>query len=73
MGKSKEQKVFEYMVRHGSITQKEAIDNFASYRLSAIIFKLRKKHTIITENEPNKGGRGTHARYHLIEEGEDHV
>ena len=72
MKKSKEQKVFEYMVRHGSITQKEAIDNFASYRLSAIIFKLRKKHTIITENEPNKG-HGTHARYFLIEEGEDDV
>lgn len=72
MGKSQEQKILQYLIKHGSITQKEAVDHFDCYRLSARIAELRRTYKIITKFEPNKG-HGTHARYFLIEEGEDDV
>lgn len=39
---TKIKKVREYLLTGRSITQKEAIEMFAAYRLSSIIFKLRE-------------------------------
>lgn len=72
MGKTQEEKILRYMKEHGSITQREAAKRFECYRLSARIYNLRKNHNITKKFEPNKG-HGTHARYFLIEEGEDDV
>ena len=40
---SKKEKVLLYMKTYGSITQKDAIDLFNAYRLSAIIHDLKHK------------------------------
>tara|TARA_Y100000593_G_scaffold47704_1_gene90338 strand:- start:265 stop:474 length:210 start_codon:yes stop_codon:yes gene_type:complete len=60
---SKKQKVLLYMQTYGSITQKDAIDLFNAYRLSAIIYDLKHKdgHDITTTLE----GKSKHARYTL--------
>lgn len=49
-----------------SITQVDAIRLFRCYRLSAIIKRLRNQgYEILTYNERNSSGTGTHARYEL--------
>ena len=61
----------EYMEEHGSITQREAVNEFNCYRLSARINDLRKTGlNIETKNERNKNNSGTHARYFLIKDGD---
>ena len=35
-------RVLQYLKEHGSITSKEAFDEFGETRLSAVIFELRK-------------------------------
>ena len=53
---SKKQKVLLYMKTYGSITPKDAIDLFKAYRLSAIIFDLKKEgHKIDTERKGKSG------------------
>ena len=63
--------VLDYMKRNGSITQKDAINEFGCYRLSGRIYDLRKLgHEIIksTECMPNRYGVSvTYARYRLKE------
>lgn len=58
--------VLQYMIDHGSISQAEAVSEFDIYRLSARIYDLRDLEVnIVTDREPNKTRRGTHARYRL--------
>ena len=65
---SKKNKVLLYMQTYGSITQKDAIDLFNAYRLSAIIHDLKHKdgYTITTKLE----GKSGHGRYTLNEQTE---
>ena len=62
---SKKEKVLLYMKTYGSITQKDAIELFNAYRLSAIIHDLKHKdgHNITTKLE----GKSGHGRYTLNE------
>ena len=65
---SKKDKVLLYMKTYGSITQKDAIDLFNAYRLSAIIHDLKHKggYDITTALE----GKSGHGRYTLNEKNE---
>jgi len=60
------EKILAYMQKGKGITQKEAVELFGCYRLSARIADLRKDYAIVTKTESNKG-RGYHARYFLAE------
>ncbi|WOE31017.1 MULTISPECIES: helix-turn-helix domain-containing protein [unclassified Acinetobacter] len=58
--------VLEHLKQGRSITQVDAIRLYKCYRLSAIIKRLRNQgHEILTYNERNNSGTGTHARYEL--------
>ncbi len=60
--------VLSHLKQGRSITQVDAIHLFNCYRLSAIIEKLRRQgYDIVTYNERNSSGTGTHARYELKE------
>lgn len=62
------EKVLDYMLRHGSISQREAVQ-FGCYRLSARIHDLREQeYAIKTENKAfvNEYGRGYYAVYSLV-------
>ena len=56
---SQKQQVLEHLKQHKSITPIEALNMYASFRLGAIIFELRKEHYINTElvNTKNKFGK----------------
>lgn len=64
-------KILAYMRQHGSITQREAVEHFNCYRLSARIFELKEQgHSITTEIVPFKGAdgeRSNYAKYTLVE------
>lgn len=54
-----ETRVLNWLQEKGSITQKEAIDEFGAYRLSAIIYNLRQEGyeiNTVTENGKNRWG-----------------
>ena len=58
--------VLAHLKQGRSITQVDAIRLFKCYRLSAVVDKLRKQgFEIVTYNERNSSGKGTHARYEL--------
>lgn len=60
--------VLAHLKQGRSITQADAIKYFNCYRLSAIIKNLRNQgYDIVTYNERNSSGKGTHARYELKE------
>jgi hypothetical protein len=63
------QVIIEHLKKHGSITQKEAIDNYGIMRLGARIWDLKRQgHVISTERETgvNRYGEKTaYARYRL--------
>lgn len=62
-------RVLDYMERHGSITQQEAIEAFSCYRLAAKIFELRKEGYVIeTVRVPfrNEYTDGYYAVYKLV-------
>lgn len=69
MKKTKYGEVKKHLETRRSITQIEAIKYYGAYRLSDIIFKLRKAgYNIITVNESRKDRNGntcTYARYVL--------
>lgn len=68
---SQTQRVLDYMRKHGSISQQEAINAFACYRLAAKIFDLRRDGYIIkTEKKPfrNEYTSGFYAVYSLVGE-----
>ncbi len=61
--------ILEWMIEHGTITQREAADEFNCYRLSARIYDLRDRGAEIeTEMIPTKtkAGHSSYARYRLI-------
>lgn len=60
-------KVLIHLEQGKSLTQREAIELFNCYRLSAVIYNLRRAGYVIeTYTELNDSGIGTHARYELI-------
>lgn len=68
---SQTQRVLDYMRKHGSISQQEAINAFSCYRLAAKIFDLRQDGYIIkTDKVPfrNEYTSGFYAVYRLVGE-----
>lgn len=67
-----EDRVLMWLKTYGSITPKEAYNEIGCYRLSAVIFNLKKDgHPIETERETAKnmwGDKVNYARYVLREE-----
>lgn len=62
------EKILHHLQRGKTITQKQAINKFGCYRLSARIAELRTMgYNIVTEIEKNKGEDGYHAKYRLEE------
>ncbi|WP_343597739.1 helix-turn-helix domain-containing protein [Acinetobacter sp.] len=60
--------VLSHLKQGKTISQAEAIALCDCYRLSAVIDRLRKQgFNILTHNEANLNGKGTHARYELKE------
>ncbi|MEQ1070320.1 helix-turn-helix domain-containing protein [Acinetobacter lwoffii] len=58
--------VLAHLKQGKTLSQAEAIQNFDCYRLSAVIQRLRLAgYDIVTHNERNSSGIGTHARYEL--------
>jgi hypothetical protein len=59
--------ILAYLEKNGSITQKEAIDNFGCYRLPARIGELKERgikfKTYMEEGINRFGTRERHARY----------
>ena len=72
---TQEQKVLNYLKKHGSITSWEAFEHFHITRLSARIYRLRAEgHIIDTVNKTKKNEEGSvtnYAMYKLIEEAKD--
>ena len=67
------QRVLDYLRKHGSITQQDAINAFSCYRLAAKIFDLRQDGYVIkTEKVPfaNDYTNGYYAVYTLVGEGQ---
>lgn len=61
--------ILKYLQTHKrGLSPIDALMKFGCLRLSARIFDLRAMgYDIITEDEPNRDGKGTHARYFLME------
>lgn len=70
--KSKTMDVLNHLKLYGSISQREAVEYYNLYRLSSVIFELRKKgYEIKSEIAPfvsKYGIRSNFAIYHLIGE-----
>lgn len=70
--KSKTQDVLNHLKIYGSISQREAVEYYNLYRLSSVIFELRKRgYEITSELVPFKSKYGissNFANYHLIGE-----
>lgn len=70
--KSKTQDVLNHLKIYGSISQREAVEYYNLYRLSSVIYALRKRgYEITTENVPftsKYGIKSNFANYHLIGE-----
>ena len=66
MNNTQLEQILEHLKQGKSITPIEALEQYGCFRLSAVILKLRKQgYDIVTHNERNKSGIGTHARYEL--------
>ena len=64
---SKTQRILEYLENGKTITDSDAVDLFKAYRLSSIIYNLKKKgYNISTINEINEETKTRYARYKLI-------
>lgn len=67
--KSQCDKILDYMERHGSITQMDAVKEFGCYRLSARIFDLRDSGYAITTTicvgKNREGHTMQYAKYRL--------
>lgn len=72
MEKSKTNDVIMHLLKHGSISQREAVKYYDLYRLSSVIYELRQRGmNIITEKKPfisKYGTKSEFAIYHLIGE-----
>lgn len=62
---NKQEKVLEYLKSHKKgLSQRDAIEKFQAYRLSSIIFRLKKRgYNIITQMEVSKNEDGSHSNY----------
>jgi len=62
--------VLKYLQTHDYITDAIALDNFGAFRLSDIIFRLRKKgydiETIMVDTRNRYNNHTSYARYYLI-------
>lgn len=70
MRKSQKEAVLEYLQNHKSITPLDAIINLGAYRLSAIIFNLKKDgYKIITKLKKVQKANGeyTHVAEYMLE------
>ena len=68
MNNNHQTQVLSHLKNGKTISQAEAIHHFNCYRLSAVIDRLRKQgFDIVTHNEPNLNGKGTHVQYELKE------
>jgi len=68
MNSTQVNQVLNYRKQGRSINQVDAIRLFKCYRLSAIIKNLRNQgYEIVTYNERNSSGNGSHARHELKE------
>lgn len=64
---SKTQRILEYLENGKTITNSDAVDLFKAYRLSGIIYNLKKKgYNISTINEINEETKTRYTRYKLI-------
>ena len=73
---SQKQSVLNHLREHGHINPMEALDLYASFRLGAIIFELRKEHYINTEliNDKNRFGKAVqYAKYIYVRQIESEV
>lgn len=72
MEKSKTNDVIMHLIKYGTITPMEAVNEYNLYRLSSVIHVLRARGmNIITENIPftsKCGTKSSYAKYHLVEE-----
>lgn len=70
--KSKTQDVLNHLKVYGSISQREAVEYYNLYRLSSVIYSLRKRgYDISSEIVPFKSKYGiisNYAIYHLVSE-----
>lgn len=70
--KSKTQDVLNHLKIYGSISQREAVEFYNLYRLSSVIYALKKRgYDITTENAPfvsKYGIKSNFAIYHLVNE-----
>ena len=57
--------VEKHLKKYGHITSWQAIQKYRVTRLSAVIYELRKTHTITTQHCKNKTGKGSYAKYLL--------
>ena len=61
---NKTEEVLKHLKTYGNITSIEAIENYGCTRLSAVIFKLRKRgYNIITETIPFTDRYGTKSNF----------
>lgn len=67
---SQKEACLDYLTRYGSITPIEALTAFNSFRLSAIIFELRKDGYVIKTDLND--GKKKYAIYTLMKEGEEY-
>jgi hypothetical protein len=71
MKESQENKILEYLKKHGSITPKDAYKEFDCMRLAAQIFNLKQQginiQTTIEKSKNNHGRTVCYARYFLCE------
>ena len=70
--KSKTQDVLNHLKKYGSISQREAVEYYNLYRLSSVIYALKKRgYEITTELAPftsKYGVKSSFAIYHLVGE-----
>lgn len=63
---TKLERVLSHLIDYGTISPREAMDDYQCWRLSAVIHTLKKAGIPIdTQQEPHDGG--VHARYLLID------
>lgn len=67
---SQTSEVLKYLQTHTFITDAIAVDNFGAYRLSDIIFRLRKRgydiETKLVTTKNRYGNSVNYAEYHLV-------
>ena len=69
---NKTEQVLAYLIKNGTITSWEAITNFRATRLSGIIFNLKRKFKILSEDVKNNDkNSSSHALYTFVPRSSD--